>query len=379
MPAVIAMSILVLADLAGFVVLFALSALVRLRFKHHGYSATSAFDIVMAIGIFADAALTQLPLHAPLLGRAITLELCVIWLFLAGSYASSAIKRHFRMHTAHQLRRFAIGTWVAGTAVLSVLVTHTLPEAPWLDKALLLIAVVVYLLYVAVFVDGYYRLLRHPLRQKANGVILLAVVATQSIVIAIHTAYGITFPPAIVLGLVAFDLIFLLAGLALIALHYRVGGSWLLTVEWKNTNCIVHGAVSITGLTLVLVSNFPPAALLAVWKAALVLFIVIEALEFVRLVERGHRLGWRRGLLVYDVTQWTRNFTYGMFYAFSLALYQYLASADLLPTDSLWYPVLRGTTDWGQYVVFAALLVEIALFFRARLHHFRSADASAVS
>jgi hypothetical protein len=373
------MSTLALADLAGFVALFALSALVRSRFKHHGYSATSAFDIVMAIGIFADAALTQLPLRAPLLARSITLELCVIWLFLARSYAASAINRHFRMHTAHPLRRFAIGTWVAGTAVLSVLVSHTLPEVHRLDQALLLIAVLVYLPYVAIFVDGYYRLLRHPLRQKANGVILLAVVSTQSIVIAIHTAYGIAFPPTVVLGLVVFDLIFLLAGLALIALHYRVGGSWLLAVEWKNTNCIVHGAVSITGLTLVLVSNFPSAILLAVWKAALVLFVVIEALEFVRLVEREHRRGWRRGLLVYDVTQWARNFTYGMFYAFSLALDQHLAAAGSLPADSLWYPVLRGTIEWGQYVVLAALLVEIALFFRARLHHFRSAATSRMS
>ncbi|MGH8271565.1 MAG: hypothetical protein ACRESG_04475 [Gammaproteobacteria bacterium] len=356
-------------DIAAFVVLFALSALVRSRFKHHGYSATAAFGIVMAIGIFADFSLPQLPFYLPLLARLITLELLVIWLFLAGSYAASALNRHFRMHIAHPLRRFAIGTWVAGTAVLSALATHALPQALWLDKALALVAVAMYLPYVAVFVYGYARLARHPLKQDANGVILLATVSTQSIVIALHTAFGVGFPVQVAMGMVAFDMIFLCSGLVLIALHYHAVGSWLLAVEWKNANCIVHGAVSITGLALVLTSNFGPDVLLGVWEVALVLFVVIEVLEFMRLCEREHRRGWRRGLLVYDTTQWTRNFTYGMFYAFSLMLYRHLSVASS-PTGDLWYPVLRAVAEWGQYVVLVALLVEIAIFLRARLHRF---------
>ncbi len=366
------MNTALLIDIAAFAVLLAFSALVRSRFKHRGYSATAAGGIVMALGIFTDAALPHLPFYTPLLGRMVTVEILVIWLFLVGSYLASAFNRHFRMHVAHPLRRFALGTWVAGTAVLSILAMHAVPEAPLLGKVLALLAVALYLPYVLMFVWGYGKLLRHPFGQNANGVILLATVSTQSIVIALHTAFGGGFPTDVAIGMVAFDLIFLCSGLVLIALHYHAVGSWLLAVEWKNANCIVHGAVSITGVALVLTSNFGPDVLLGVWEVALVLFAVIEAVELVRLCEREHRRGWRRGLLVYDVTQWTRNFTYGMFYAFSLALYRHLAAVSS-PTGDLWYPVLRVIAAWGQYVVLVFLLVEIAIFLRARLHRFHSA------
>ncbi len=356
-------------DLAAFVVLLALSALVRLRFKHHGYSPTAACAIVMAIGIFTDASLPQLPFYTPLLARLVTIEILVIWIFLVRSYLASAINQHFRMHIAHPLRRFAIGTWVAGTATLSMLATHALPEVHLLDKGLALIAVAVYLPYVGLFVHGYYRLLRRPLKQNANGVILLATVSTQSIVLALHTAFGAGFPADIVIGLIVFDMIFLGSGLVLIALHFHAARSRQLGVEWKNANCIVHGAVSITGLTLVLTSNLQPDVLLGVWEIALVLIVIIETLEFVRLCEREYRRGWRRGLLVYDTTQWTRNFTYGMFYAFSLALYRHLSVASS-PTGDRWSPLLCVIVAWGQYVVLIVLLIEIVIFLRARLHLF---------
>lgn len=112
------------------------------------------------------------------------------------------------------------------------------------------------------------------------------------------------------------------------------------------------------------------------WEVALVLFAVIEILEFLRLCEREHRRGWSRGLLVYDTTQWTRNFTYGMFYAFSYELYRHLSVASS-PTGDLWYPALRVIAEWGQYVVLAALLIEIAIFSRARLHLFWRSSHSA--
>jgi len=356
-------------DLVAFTILLALSALVRSRFKHHRYSATAAFGMVMAIGIFTDFSLPQLPFYSPLLARLVTLELLVIGLFLTSSYISSALNHHFRMHVAHPLRRFAIGTWVAGTALLSVLVTHTLPEMHLLDTTLAIVAIVVYLPYVALFVHGYYKLLRHPLKQNANGVILLATVSTQSIVIALHSVFADSFPINVAIGLVAFDMIFLCSGLVLVALHYYTIRSWLLAIEWKNANCIVHGAVSITGLTLVLTSNFGPEVLLDVWEIALVLFVIIETLEFVRLCEREYSQGLRKGLLVYDVTQWTRNFTYGMFYALSLALYRHLAMAST-SASNFWYSSLRVIVEWGQYVVLAFLLIEVAIFLRARLHLF---------
>lgn len=360
-----------LVDAAVFIALLGVSALVRSRFRHHYYSATSAMGMVMAIGIFAAYALPQLPFHSSLLARIVTLELLVIWLYLA-----SAWNRHFRMHVAHPLRRFAIGTWVAGTAVLAMLVVRTLPEAVPLARGLVGIAVALYLLYMVLFLHGYYRLLRHPLQQNANGVILLATVSTQSVVTAFATVFETRFPDAMVTGLFAFDLAFLCAGLVLVALHFHAMRSSQLADEWKNANCIVHGAVSITGLGMLRISEFGAHVLLSVWGVALVLFVVIELLEFIRLVEREHRRGLFRGVLVYDTMQWTRNFTYGMFYAFSLALYHHQHSAvESAGTAHPWSMALRAIAEWGQYVVLAMLLIEAGIFLRSRLHLFRHVRA----
>lgn len=368
-PITTAVNTTLIVDLVAFAVLIVLSSLVRSRFHHHNYSPTGAGGIVMGIGIFADFSLPQLPFHSPILARLITLELFVIWLFLAASYCAAAVNGHFRMHIGHPLRRFAIGTWVAGTAVLAVLAARTMPEARPLEKLLTLIAVAVYLPYVGVFVHGYYKLLRRPFKQNANGAVLLATVSTQSIVIALATNFSAEFPDYIGIKVIAFDMIFLFSGLVLIALHYHAKNSRLLAVEWQNANCIVHGAVSITGLALVLISNFDGKMLLGVWEATLVLLVVVELLELVRLVERFRQRGFRRAMLVYDTSQWTRNFTFGMFYAFSFTLYHHLVIAPLA-NGSVAYPALQAIVNWGQYAVLAALLAEIGLFLRARLHLF---------
>ncbi|MDN5854189.1 MAG: hypothetical protein L0K86_15335, partial [Actinomycetia bacterium] len=188
-------------DIGAFAGLFVLSSLIRRRFKHRGYSATGAGGIVMSTGVFTAFAFTQLPMYTPLLGRLATIEIFVIWLFLAWSFGSSFVNRHFRMHYAHPLRRFAMGTWVAGTAVLATLATRSMPEAIWFSRVLALVAVAIYLPYVVLFVQGYAQLWRHPLQQRANGVILLATVSTQSIVLALHANFGGSFPVGIEIGL----------------------------------------------------------------------------------------------------------------------------------------------------------------------------------
>lgn len=358
------------ADAALFVGLLGISALVRGRFRHQGYSSTAAGGIVMATGIFAGYSLPRLPGASPWLARGVALEILVIWLFLAGSYIASARDRRFRMHVGHPLRRFAVGTWVAGTAVLAALCTAVLPEAPLLGKSLAVLAAAIHVPYVALFVRGYAELLRRAFSQSADGIILLATVATQSVVIALHTAFAGAFPARVALAMIAFDLVFLATGFVLIVLHYRARRSWLLAVEWKNANCIIHGAVSITGLALVLVAPLPPAVLLRLWLAVLALFLAVESIEAVRVIERGLARGLRLGMLVYDTTQWARNFTWGMFYAFSVALLRRLAVSPDVP-DVPWLPALHAVADWGQYVVLAFLLVEIVLFFRARLRSMR--------
>ncbi len=360
-----------IVDAGAFVGLFAVSALIRSRFRHHYYSATDAGAIVMATGIFTAFAFTQLPFYTPLLGRLETLEIFVIWLFLAWSYLQSGKNRHFLMHFVHPLRRFAIGTWVAGTAVLATLVTHTIPQALWFARVLTFIAVVIYLPYVVVFVRGYAQLWRQPLQQNANGVILLATVATQSVVIALHATFGRDFPQNVATAMAAFDMVFLPAGLTLIGLNIHALPTRLFATQWKNAYCIIHGALSITGLALVVTSEFSGNVVFGVWQVVLELFILVEIVELIRLFQRVHRFGLRRGIFSYKVTQWARNFTFGMFYAFSFELYRHF---DALPAyeGDFWLPLLRFIVDWGQYVVLADFAVEAFILLRTRLRRFRA-------
>ena len=50
----------------------------------------------------------------------------------------------------------------------------------------------------------------------------------------------------------------------------------------------------------------------------LTLFLVIEGIEVLRAIARVRHHGVGLGLLSYDVSQGSRNFTFGMFYAFTL-------------------------------------------------------------
>ena len=349
-----------------FLILLALSALVRSRFRHHFYSATAAGGSVMAIGIFADAALPQLPFHNYVSLQVLVLELGVIALFLAMSYLLAAVTRHFRMHISHPLRRFGIGTWVAAVAVLSVLILHALPAWTVAGRVLAVLAAALYVPYLGILLHAYLAMARHPRRLPANGIILLATVATQAVLLALYTAFPQRLPPLVILAMLAIGGLFYAFGLIFIVQHHHALRSRQLAVEWKNSNCIIHGAVSITGLVAAQTRCLGEDALLGIWFTAFILLLLVELLETLRLIERIATRGLKRGAFVYDTSQWTRNFTYGMFYAFTLALTR-LPGMGSMAADIPWWPVAEAVVRWGQYAVLLFLLAEITLFFRAQL------------
>jgi hypothetical protein len=68
--------------------------------------------------------------------------------------------------------------------------------------------------------------------------------------------------------------------------------------------------------------------------------------------------GLHTGAGVYDVSQWARNFTFGMFYAFTAASLERFAPG----ADPSWLvAVQRAVAAVGPYVVLALLLIEAAL------------------
>src|SRR5690606_3608447 len=130
-----------------------------------------------------------------------------------------------------------------------------------------------------------------------------------------------------------------------------------------NTNCMLHGAMSITGLALVVSGAVPLEATLALWIYVLGVFVTVEAIEIVRLIARIRAYGLRRGALTYRVTQWSRNFTFGMFVAFTLALIMHGGAAEAAALAA----VQRAVVAYGPYVVVALLIVEIAVYLDGRV------------
>ncbi len=92
-------------------------------------------------------------------------------------------------------------------------------------------------------------------------------------------------------------------------------------------------------------------------------FGAVELIELARLRARIRNLGWRQAVLVYDTSQWARNFTVGMFYAFTLAFAERFAIGATYPVlDALRHAILGG----GPYVVLGLLLIELGVMAGAR-------------
>ncbi|MGE0669022.1 MAG: hypothetical protein AB7O49_20915 [Sphingomonadales bacterium] len=325
---------------------------------------TGAGSIVMAGGIFGLAALQQMPLLKHAFTQPLAIGLLIVWMLLSGSYLACWRRGRLNDHVQPPIGRFAIGSWVAATAVLARMLILAYPA--WRPVAVLLgvLACGIWLWFVALAVQGLGDLLERPSAQPVPGLILLLTVSTQSIVLA---GFDLLLKPsdwasvaAILSGIGAGSY---LGGVALMARsHFRAAG-WRLADDWDNTNCILHGALSITGLTLVTWNAAPHLHLLVLWVCVFCIFLAVEAVEIARLSVRVRAYGWRRGAFSYNVTQWSRNFTFGMFYAFTLGVAQHPAA----PATPPWIDTIQAVTlANGAPLVLLFLLVETVLCIGSR-------------
>ncbi|MDN5869688.1 MAG: hypothetical protein L0H73_03035 [Nitrococcus sp.] len=358
-------------------ILIVCAAIVRRTIMRKVPTPTAGGAIVMAIGIFGLAALQRIPWLASSLSEPLALVLSVIWLFTAASYCIDFLKGTLHVHTESPIGRFGIGTWVAATVVLARM--DMVGVKDWslqLEAILGLLALLLWGWYLYMVFDSYKVMLACHERLQSRGVILLTTVSTQAIaLVAFDFAYH---PPLFqwldpVVSRVAFAGIgtvlivlgtgFYFVGAGLIVQRYWRQKGWTLVHDWDNTNCILHGAMSITGLASVLSGTIPVIICLLVWLYVLAMFIVVELIEIARACLRVRALGWREGLFSYHVSQWARNFTFGMFFAFTWAFtthYEIYLTSDLA---NLFHWILT----YGQYIVLAFLLFEIALYLIAHV------------
>lgn len=321
--------------------------------------------IVMAIGIFGLAALQQMPIPSRYLTEFLALVLLIVSAHLAASYIRSGLDGTLHTHSASPVGRFAIGTWVAGIAVLLRMVLLGMPEWWWLAAALGCLALAVWLWFATLMVGGFRVIMGRRDRARTTGIILLSTVSTQSLVLTVLSLFpGPAFPPWAIIAFLALGYGFYGLGTVLIAQRYLRDPKWRLAEDWDNTNCILHGAMSISGLAAVLSGLTPDIVPFLTWVYTAVVFILVEGIELVRLHARVSAFGWRRGVFTYHPSQWSRNFTFGMFYAFTLAFSQRVV---LSPDLQMVAQVQASILNYGLYVVLFFLVFELAIFLAERL------------
>ena len=336
------------------------SSLARHSLMGDGDSPVASGGIIMAGGIFVIAALGELGLPG-LVGQLVALELLVVWGYVAFSYLRAGLRGDLGDKLRQPANAFAVGTWVAGSAVLGRALVEVLPGWRPLEAVLWVAAVVIWLWYLRLLVPAFRAVRGSPGTYNANGAILLSAVATQSLVVSGSAVLPGGMPQWVSAGLIALGYLFYAAGLVLLVRRYLLRSDWTLADDWDDTNCILHGAMSITGLAIVQSGALPVSWAVATWAWVAIMFVIVEGLEAARLSVRVRAYGLREGVLTYYVSQWSRIFTFGMFYAFTLQLYQ-------SPPDGAWFTGLLGAiAGYGRYVVLAALLAQTSLFLLDRM------------
>jgi hypothetical protein len=88
-----------------------------------------------------------------------------------------------------------------------------------------------------------------------------------------------------------------------------ITSSWSIELDWNNTNCILHGAISISGIACMTTKVLNESSIHFIWTLALIVFFIVECIEISRFFKRIKKDGVKKGILIYDVTQWSRIFT----------------------------------------------------------------------
>lgn len=322
---------------------------------------TPAGAIVMACGIFINGAMKNIKFLDNNISSLSAILLLLLWIFIWTSFLLSLIKGNIiELHLKNPIKSFAIGTWVAGTSVCGISVYQRLQGFTFISYILLYIAFIIWLFYIGIIIKGYKSIFLSGLSNKVNGVLLISTVSTQSLVVLCSTIFNKTHLVYFSRFMIILGVIFYVIAFVLIIKRYFFIKGWTVEDDWYNTNCILHGAMSITGLASVTSGAIDSKLILIIWLWVLTWFLVVETIEIIRAFKRIQKYGFTKGIAVYDVTQWSRIFTFGMLYAFTMRFdlkHLYLSNNFFLTIQGI---ILK----YGTIVMVLVLIIEGILFFK---------------
>ena len=339
----------------------------RLFFPDHQFETVSG-AVIMAMGIVLNGALSELSIFPEWVLSGLTLFISSIWfLFFIDIIQSLRTKQFQARFFQHSLQTFALGTWIAGTSMFLLSMISYFPEQIQFVKVIDGLNLILWLIYLGLITQT----LKKIRITCLNGLILLVTVSTQSTVIMNHVLYGDHVPAFIYQTLIWLGILFYVAGMGILLYRYLPLRKWNIASDWVNPNCIIHGAASITGLAMAMTGVFASSVLTFVWVWSFTLFIIVELIEIVRAITRVKRFGWVKGIGTYHVSQWARNFTFGMFFMFGLQAKEAVTANPVL-TDI--FTVSMNILPWLVLLLF---INECMLFTKAnfrmperrKIHH----------
>lgn len=317
--------------------------------------------VIMAIGIFLIGAIEAFPFLQFELGRYLTLLFLLLWILIYKKLTIQFFHQHFLVSfIKHPIHSFTMGTWIAGVSVLCNVMLVYFPKIIWLIQIIAACNSLLWLFFLANCLYNFKQLMGQESNYPVHGILLLSTVGTQSIIILLNNVFfqlPIVFSQAIIL----LGLLFYLVSMYLIVKRYVTERGWTIADDWKNTNCIIHGALSITGLAIVTSNTFNLGIVLLLWFVVFSLLILVELIEVMRAIVRVRSYGIKQGILSYDVSQWSRNFTFGMFYAFTAAIHAketYVIPRGVLQFQEEFLPI------WA-WIVLLTLIAQFGIY----LHH----------
>ncbi len=283
------------------------------------YIKTSAMAVVMALGIVTEGALLSffgMHFFRGIYGKLLSTFNLSLWTSFIFSLSMTCFKGKFKeLHYSHPINRFGIGTWVAGTSICGIIIYKEFPQWGAVSEVLTFLNAGLWAVYLGLCMRSFYVLSHSSLKENSNGILLLTTVSTQSIVLLSNTIFA-EIPLIINKTLLMIGFCFYMVSAFYIIKRY-ITSSWIVETDWNNTNCILHGAISISGIACITTKVLDERIIQFIWIAALTVFILIECIELWRLILRIKRFGINKGILIYDVTQWSRIFTFAMFYTFT--------------------------------------------------------------
>lgn len=316
-------------------------------------------SIVMAIGIFLIGSIEAFPFLNIYFGKIFAFMLLIIWIVIYGLLSIQFIHQDFLIpFMKDPVNSFAIGTWIAGVSVLCNVFIQYFPSIIKITQVIAIFNSLLWLLFFVICLYNFKKLLFDKNNHSIHGILLLSTVGTQSIVVLLNNVFSIQSMLSEIM--IVSGLIFYLVGLYLIIRWIARKSDWTIITDWSNTNCIIHGALSITGLAIVTTNTFTPLLINLLWIFTFILLIFIEFIELLRARKRIKEFGWSKGVFTYHVSQWSRNFTFGMFYVFTFMIYKnsnYFLSENLNSFQG------RITEIWAV-IVLITLIIEVIIYLK---------------